>query len=95
VGVGSRLVLLSLSEEFVSKGCVFVDYLLLFFQPELIAQFISLIVFITIPCSSNGEESACNTGNPGSIPGSGRSSGEGNDNPFQYFCLENLMVRGP
>ena len=62
---------------------------------QLIAQFISLIAFITIPCSSNGEESACNAGNPGSIPGSGRSSGEGNDNPFQYFCLENLMVRGP
>lgn len=34
VGVGSRLVLLSLSEEFLSKGCVFVDYLL-FFLPEL------------------------------------------------------------
>ena len=33
--------------------------------------------------------SACNTGDPGSIPGLGRSSGEGNGNPLQYYCLEN------
>ena len=39
-------------------------------------------------------ESACNAGNPGSIPGSGRSPGEGNGNPLQYSCLENLMDRG-
>ena len=46
------------------------------------------------PCSSVGEESACNAGDPGSIPGLGRSSGEGNGNPCQYSCLENLMDRG-
>ena len=34
-----------------------------------------------------GKESACNAGDPGSIPGSGRSSGEGNGNPLQYSCL--------
>ena len=34
-----------------------------------------------------------NAGDPGSIPGLGRSSGEGNDNPFQYSCLGNLMDR--
>ena len=33
-------------------------------------------------------------GDPGSIPGSGRSSGEGNGNPLQYSCLENPMDRG-
>ena len=44
-----------------------------------------------LPCSSNGKESACNAGDQGSIPGSGRSSGEGNDNPLQYSCLENSM----
>ena len=38
---------------------------------------------------SDGKESACNTGDPGSIPGSGRSLGEGNGNPLQYSCLEN------
>ena len=41
-----------------------------------------------------GEESACNAGELGSIPGLGRSPGEGNGNPLQYSCLENLMDRG-
>ena len=45
------------------------------------------------PCSSVGKESACNAGYRGSIPGSGRSPGEGNGNPLQYPCLENLMDR--
>ena len=43
------------------------------------------------PGGSDGKESACSTGDLGSIPGSGRSSGEGNDNPLQYSCLENSM----
>ena len=38
---------------------------------------------------SNGEESACNAGNLGSIPLLGRSPGEGYGNPLQYSCLEN------
>ena len=38
--------------------------------------------------------SACNAGAPGSIPGSGRSPGEGNGNPLQYSCLENAMGGG-
>ena len=42
---------------------------------------------------SEGEESACNVGDQGSIPGSGRSPGEGNSNPLQYSCLENSMDR--
>ena len=46
------------------------------------------------PCGSVGKESACTAGNPGLIPGSGRSPGEGNDYPLQYPCLENLMDRG-
>ena len=36
----------------------------------------------------------CNAGDPGSIPGSGRSPGEGNGNPLWYSCLENPMERG-
>ena len=40
---------------------------------------------------SNGKESTCNAGDLGSIPGSGRSPGEGNGNPLQYSCLENSM----
>ena len=39
-------------------------------------------------------ESTCNAENPGSIPEMGRSPGEGNGNPFQYFFLENPMDRG-
>ena len=41
-----------------------------------------------------GKESACNVGDLGSIPGSGRSLGEGNGNPLQYSCLGNPMDRG-
>ena len=41
----------------------------------------------------SGKDSACNAGDLGSIPGSGRSSGEGNGNPFQYSCLGNPMDR--
>ena len=47
-----------------------------------------------LPLGSDGKESACNTGDPGSIPGLGRSPGEGNSNPLQYPCLENPMDRG-
>ena len=44
--------------------------------------------------AQDGKESACSVGGVGSIPGSGRSPGEGNDNPLQYSCLENPMDRG-
>ena len=43
------------------------------------------------PGSSDGKESACNAGDPGSIPESRRSPGGGNGNPFQYSCLGNPM----
>ena len=46
------------------------------------------------PGGSDGKESACNAGDPGSIPGSGRSPGEVNGYPLQYSCLENPMDRG-
>ena len=45
------------------------------------------------PGGSDGEESACNTGDLGLIPGSGRSSGEGNGCPHYCSCLENSMDR--
>ena len=41
-----------------------------------------------------GKESACNVGDKGSIPGSGRSPGGGHSNPLQYSCLENPMNGG-
>ena len=43
---------------------------------------------------SKGKESACNTGDPGSIPELRESSGEGNGNPLQYSCLKNSTGRG-
>ena len=46
------------------------------------------------PLSSVDKESACNAGDPGSIPASGRSPGEGNGHPLQYSSLENPMDRG-
>ena len=46
------------------------------------------------PAGENGKESACSARDLGSIPRLGRSSGEGNGNPFQYSYLENPMDRG-
>ena len=43
------------------------------------------------PGGSDGKASAYNAGDPGSMPGLGRSPGEGNGNPLQYSCLENRM----
>ena len=46
------------------------------------------------PGGSDSKESACNAGDPGSIPELGRSPGEGNGYPLQYSCLENFVDRG-
>ena len=46
------------------------------------------------PAGSDSKASAYNVGDSGLIPGLGRSSGEGNDNPLQYSCLENSMDGG-
>ena len=46
------------------------------------------------PGGSDDKESSCNAGDPGTVPGSGRSPGEGNGNPLQYSCLENPVDRG-
>ena len=46
------------------------------------------------PGGSYGKASAYNVGDPGSIPGSGRSPGEGNGHPLQYSCLDNSMDQG-
>ena len=51
-------------------------------------------ITVGFPGGSDGKESACNAGDLGSIPGLGRSPGEGNGNPLQYSSLENSMDRG-
>ena len=48
----------------------------------------------SFPGVSDSKESACNAGDPGLIPGLGRSPGEGNGNPLQHPCLGNPMDRG-
>ena len=51
------------------------------------------VLIVGFPGGSDSKESACNAGDPGSIPGLGRSSGEGNGNLLHYSCLENSMDR--
>ena len=52
------------------------------------------VEILNFPGGTIGKEAACNAGDPGSIPGSGRSPGEENGYPLQYSCLENPMDRG-
>ena len=56
--------------------------------------FINSVSFLGFPGGSGGKESACSVAHLASIPGSERSPREGNGNPLQYSCLENLMDRG-
>ena len=51
-------------------------------------------VFLDFSGGSDGKASVYNAGDLGSLPGSGRSAGEGNGNPLQCYCLENPMDRG-
>ena len=55
---------------------------------------IHFFIKLDFPGGSDGKASAYNAGDLGSIPGPGRSSGEGNGTPLQYSCLENPMDRG-
>ena len=55
---------------------------------------LSLMSLVDLPGGSDGKASAYNAGDLGSIPGLGRSPGEGNGNPLQYSCLGNPMDRG-
>ena len=57
-------------------------------------DFTFTFTFTRLSRSSGSKESACSAGDPDSIPGLGRSPGEGNGTPLQYSCLENSMDRG-
>ena len=80
--------------------CIFhyFNYYLPDFVTAICLGFIFSFSFLDIcwdfPGGSDGKVSAYNAGELGSIPGLGRSLGEGNGNPFQYSCLENSMDRG-
>ena len=56
---------------------------------------ICTVIYMDLPGGSDGKASAYNVGDPGSIPWSGRSPGEGNGNPLQYSCLENSWMEKP
>ena len=60
--------------------------------PRLFLDILSFSIYFCI--GSDSKASACNAGDLGLIPGSGRSPGEGNGNPLQHSCLENPMDRG-
>ena len=55
---------------------------------------VHIYIYVGFPSGSDDKESACSAGNSGSIPGVGRSCGEGNGYPLQYSGLENSMDRG-
>ena len=60
----------------------------------LISNLFDIPISVCFLGGSDSKEFACNAGDPGSIPGSGRSPAEGNGYPLQYSCLENSMDRG-
>ena len=61
---------------------------------SLLFNMLSKLVTMDFPGGSDGKASVYYAGDPGSSPGSGRSPGEGNGNPLQYYCLENPTDRG-
>ena len=67
--------------ELSCRGCLYI----------LESNFVSWFICLDFPDSSVGKESACNAGDTGSIPGLGRSPGEGIGYPLQYSGLENPM----
>ena len=65
----------------------------MFWKPSEVFYNELKITKVTLSGGSDGKESACNAGDPGSIPGSGKSPRKGNGKPLQYSCLENSMHR--
>ena len=61
---------------------------------QVVLNYVLPLIDWGFPGGSEGKTSACNVGDLGSIPGSGRSPGEGNGNPLQYSYLENFMEEG-
>ena len=63
------------------------------FSSQVSFLFFLAVLYVGLPWWLSGKESACNAENSGSIPGLGRSPGEGNGYQIQYSCLENTMDR--
>ena len=75
------------------SGKLFIFVLLRFFFEGVFLFFCLKQLSLSFPGGSDGKASAYNVGDPRSIPGSGRSPGEGNGNPLQYSCLKNPTDR--
>ena len=67
----------------------------LMYEDSVNISSVSAGISLGFPGGSDVKESACNAGDSGLIPGWGRSPGEGNGNPLQYSCLENLWTEEP
>ena len=65
------------------NGTLYLSVAFIFFT------FFAILLPVVFPHGSVGKEYVCNVGDLGLIPGLGRSPGEGNGNPLQYYCLEN------
>ena len=57
-------------------------------------KYVNLLTLSSFPSGSDDKESACNARDQGWIPGSGRSPGEENGYPLQFFCMEDPVDRG-
>ena len=82
-----------LCHKLTNHTCMNLFWGSLFCSTGLCNCFYTNSILVWFPDSSDDKESACNAGDPGLTPESGRSPGEGNGNPIQYFCLENSMDR--
>ena len=80
-----NLLFKKLSSDLNSAGPWSTFSVMRFYNPDISLNLKSLSMVL----GSDGEESACNVEDLGSIPGSGRSPGGGHGNPLQYSCLEN------
>ena len=67
------------------------SFCILLSTDRMTRKFVKRSIFLGLPGGSEVKASAYDAGDLGSIPGSGRSPGEGNGNPLQYSCLENPM----
>ena len=83
-----------LQTQYVQNNSVSFSLILLLCLSSPFPYWQPLIPASYFPHGSASKESGCSAGDPGSIPGLGRSPGEGNGNLLQYSCLENPMDRG-
>ena len=87
--------MLKIPGELFSNNCFLEVRSALYSDQNIIPfTFIQLKHPLGFSSSLDDKESSCNAGHPGSIPGLGRSPGEGNGDPFHCSCLENSMDRG-